>query len=287
MAQLLGSEALAGLGRLCEAPTANGIVAAPVDPGMERIEARFLGNAFAPHRHDTYALGVTLYGVQTFAYRGEARHSVPGRIIVLHPDEVHDGGAGTEDGLRYRMLYLEPALLLQGLGSEHATLPFVGDPVLADKELLASLLAALGNLDQPLDELLADALIADIAEGLARHAGQAVGPVGRPAQRQVILARDFLEANFSRQVHSEELEAVSGLDRYALSRQFRLLLGTSPHRFLVMRRLRQARALIQAGEPLAEIAAAIGFADQSHLNRQFKKAFGLTPGRWAALIRET
>ncbi|MCE3590073.1 AraC family ligand binding domain-containing protein, partial [Escherichia coli] len=74
---------------------------------VERMEARFTGDAFEPHRHDTYAIGVTLHGVQTFRYRGEKRQSLPGNIMVLHPDEVHDGGAGTDDGLRYRMIYLE------------------------------------------------------------------------------------------------------------------------------------------------------------------------------------
>jgi AraC-like DNA-binding protein len=43
--------------------------------------------------------------------------------------------------------------------------------------------------------------------------------------------------------------------------------------------------MIAAGEPLAEIAVGAGFSDQSHFNRHFKKAFGLTPGRWSALVR--
>lgn len=50
-----------------------------------------------------------------------------------------------------------------------------------------------------------------------------------------------------------------------------------------MRRLARARTLIKNGVPLAETAARAGFADQSHLTRQFKRAFGLTPGRWIAL----
>jgi AraC-like DNA-binding protein len=52
-----------------------------------------------------------------------------------------------------------------------------------------------------------------------------------------------------------------------------------------MRRLEQAKKMITAGTPLAEIAATAGFSDQSHFNRQFKKAYGMTPGRWSALIR--
>ncbi|MDG3441737.1 AraC family transcriptional regulator [Nitrospirillum amazonense] len=287
----MASAAGASLGRSCE-PTgdgaADGITAAPAFPGIERIEARFHGDAFSPHRHDTYGLGVTLHGVQTFHYRGQRRYSQPGNVIILHPDEEHDGGAGTDEALRYRMLYLEPALLRRCLdadGQPGAALPFVGQPVLADAELRQVLLPALSSLDEGLEDLAVDDLLVRLARCLARHAGAKAKPLGLLAQRQAHRARDYLEANALAPVRSEDLEAVTGLDRYALARHFRALFATSPHRFLVMRRLQHARRMITDGEPLAEVAAAAGFADQSHLNRHFRKAYGMTPGRWATLVR--
>lgn len=261
------------------------IIAAPAVPGIERIEARFRGRAFDLHRHDTYAVGVTLRGVQTFRYRGRSRVSRPGEVIVLHPDELHDGGAGTEEGLRYRILYLEPSLLQRGLGEGAWALPFVADPVVRDVELRDRLLAALDRLDDGLDELFVDDFVAGLAEGLARHAGTPVRPLGSTAWKAASLARDYLEAHSDRLVRSGELEALTGLDRYALARHFRAAFATSPRRFLTMRRLQRARAMIGDGEPLSEIAAATGFADQSHFSRHFKKAFGVTPGRWAALVK--
>ena len=270
------------LGRLCEQPM-DGIRPAPSYPGIERIEARFQGDAYAMHRHDTYALGVTLQGVQRFRYRGAERASLPGNVIVLHPDEAHDGGAATPAGLHYRMLYLEPALLLQALGDRKA-LPFVPMPVLEDAGLRDALLAALGPLAETLEPLFVDDLLAQLADGLARHAGPGERPAGGLAWRQVHCVRDHLIANACRAVGSAELEAVSGLDRYSLARQFRAVFATSPHRFHIMRRLQQARSLIAAGAALADTAAATGFADQSHLTRHFKKAYGVTPGRWAALV---
>lgn len=281
----LSSEAFQGLGRLCADVTGNRILQAPASEGIERIEARFSGPAFDLHRHDTYALGVTLSGVQTFRYRGTARSSLPGQVIVLHPDELHDGGAGTEAGLRYRMLYLEPAVLAECLGAADTSLPFVREAVLSDTDLCATLLSALGSLDEALDDLFLADFVAELGRCLARHAGQPARPLGRTAWRAANLARDYLRENIGRPVRSDELEAVTGLDRYALSRHFRAAFSTSPHRFLVMRRLQRGRRMIENGEPLAEIAAATGFADQSHFNRHFKKAFGMTPGRWAALTR--
>lgn len=284
MAQALGAEAKQGLERSC-ADGANGdrIVSAPGGLGLERIEARFHGNAFEPHRHDTYAIGVTLQGVQRFHYRGALQHSLPGQAIVLHPDELHDGGAGTEDGLRYRILYLEPSLLLDCLDGE--PLPFVRDAVVDDPALRDTLLSALAPLDEELGDLFVADFVAQLAQQLRRHAGKPAKSTGRTAWRAAALARDYLAENAERPVRSDELEAITGLDRYQLSRHFRATYSTSPHRFLLMRRLQRARRMIAEGEPLAEIAAGAGFSDQSHFNRHFKKAFGMTPGRWAVLVQ--
>ncbi|MGO4133104.1 AraC family transcriptional regulator [Rhizobium brockwellii] len=274
-----------GLERLCAGSSGNGILAAPAFPGIERIEAQFSGNAFEPHRHDTYALGVTLKGVQTFRYRGERRFSLPGQVIVLHPDEEHDGGAGTEDGLQYRMLYLEPSLLMECLEAEKIGLPFVDQPVIADDALVQVLLAALGELNRELDELFVDDFVGRVAGGLSRHSQVRRRALGTIAWRQVRAARDYLEAHALRPVRSDELESITGLDRFALSRHFRTAFATSPHRYMLMRRLQKAKALIGEGESFADVAVATGFADQAHFIRHFKKAYGVTPGRWAGLRR--
>lgn len=259
------------------------IVVAPELAGIERIEARFRGKGFEPHRHDTYALGVTMAGVQTFRYRGAARFSSPGNVIVLYPDEEHDGGAGTDDGLTYRMIYIPPERFLPATVARGRTLPFVATPVVDDPRLAALLLEAIGGMDETIEPLKLDELVEEIAAALLDHAGAPEARVGRLARPEVLRACDFLRENLFRPVGSVELEAVTGLDRFALSRQFRQLLGTSPHRYLVMRRLERAKALITAGESIAEAAFASGFSDQAHLNRHFKKALGMTPGRFAAL----
>src|SRR5207248_1278211 len=77
--------------------------------GVELLRARFTGRAYARHRHDTYAIGLTELGVQTFDYRGRVESSRPGQVVVLHPDEPHDGRAGAEGGFGYRIVYVEPA----------------------------------------------------------------------------------------------------------------------------------------------------------------------------------
>ena len=257
---------------------------APDEPGIERIDAYFAGYAYDPHRHDTYALGYTLSGLQCFDYRGAVRGSRPGNVIVLHPDERHNGRAGEDGGFRYRMIYLEPRLVADALGTRAVALPFVRDAVSRDRRLLAALTAALDDLERPFEALERDQIVLAIAEALlARDASARGHALSASSAAAVEQTRQFLDANFARTVASEELEGATGLDRYALARHFRARLGTSPYRYLTMRRLDHARADIRTGASLADAALANGFADQSHMTRHFKRAYGLSPGRWRAL----
>jgi len=252
---------------------------------LQRLAARFGGHAYDLHRHETYAVGLTLWGAQSFHYRGGVSTSAAGQVMVIHPDEPHDGHAGVDEGFGYRMLYVDPAAVSAAL--DGAT-PFVPEVVSDDAVLTALLHEAFADFPRALEPIAADAVVARLADRLAARGDAPVQARRRSiARRGVGRARDFLIAAAARTVASEELERVSGLDRFALARQFRAAFGTSPHRFQVGRRLARAQAMIAAGTALSEVAAATGFADQSHLTRHFSGRFGLTPGRWAHLTERT
>ena len=256
--------------------------------GLERIEARFAGHGYDPHRHDTYSFGFTMSGVQSFDYRGTRRDSIPGRAIVLHPDEVHDGRAGTEAGFHYRMLYLEPRLIRQALGARATALPFVQAGISDDRVLLNAVKTALENLSRPIEPLELDQLILELSDAILRLDPSAKAAIKSKrygfSEPSVETAREFLEAEAVRQVSSSELEDITGIERYELSRQFRRCMGTSPYRYLTQRRVLLAREKIGKGGALNDIALSCGFADQSHMTRTFRKTFGLSPGRWRQLL---
>ena len=280
----MSDRTVARLERSCGAAAADWIRIAPFSRGVERLEAFFAGHAYEPHRHDTNAIGMTLRGVQSFKYRGVMRQSMPGQVFVLHPDEIHDGRAGTSEGFHYKILYVEPRAIQDALSGAGHPLPFVREAVSTDKRLVAAIVSALDDLDLALEELHRDQTFLDLAEALAAVDRSITRRRLSPRHwRAVAQVRHFLDANLQNVVTSAELEAVAGLSRYATARHFRACLGTSPYRYLIMRRLDRVRFLIRHGTPLAEAAVSCGFADQSHLTRHFKNAYGMTPGRWAAV----
>jgi AraC-like DNA-binding protein len=287
MAAILGRSAAEGLERSCGSAGDWLRGRGPVG-GIELLQAWFGGRAFARHRHDTYAIGVTDVGVQTFDYRGSVENSRPGQAFVLHPDEMHDGRAGAEEGFGYRIIYVEPARIADAVRSvtgRPTPLPFVRRPVFHNPTVAGAVTEAFRSALEP---LAVDALVLRLAEGLleADPAGGVGGTPRRFDRTAVARGRAFLESRRAI-VRSAELEAVTGLSRYELARQFRALYGTSPYRYSLMRRLDFARNRLRDRMPLAELALMAGFADQAHFTRMFRSAYGVTPGRYASLQTES
>ena len=250
--------------------------------GVELLRARFQGRAFARHRHDTYGICVTETGVQVFDYRGHVEQSLPGQVVVLHPDELHDGRAGAGTPFGYRIVYVDPARVAEAVGAVRgrpSPLPFVREAVGAYPALAEAVSLAFAS---DLEPLALDTLVLRLAEGLIRGGGGAEGRPARLDHPAVERGRAFLDGAAG-VVRSHEFEAVTGLARHDFARQFRAAYGTSPYRYSVMRRLEGARARLRAGAPLADLALTAGFADQAHFTRTFKAAYGMTPGRYARL----
>ncbi len=249
---------------------------------LERMEAYFGGFGFEPHRHDTYAVGRTLAGVHSFRYRDGMKHSLPGGAIVIHPDELHDGEAGSTDGFHYRILYIEPALLQEALGG--TTLPFVPDGISRDPRLYAATQTLMQGMDYQIEPLEEEDAIYDLADALAQISG--IRKRRRTLNYSAAeLAREYIHSALDSTISLDELEAASGRDRWSLSRDFRALYGTSPYRYLTMRRLDQVKRQLLLGQPLIDVALNVGFADQSHMTRHFKKAYGISPARWLEMLR--
>ncbi len=281
MPQTLGGMDVDRLERSCSLGS-DSIRFGPSANGIERAEVHLAACAFEPHRHDTYAIGITTAGVQTFRYRGSRRVCLPGQLHVLHPDELHDGAAGTDEGFGYRILYIPPDLVRDALGG--AELPFVADPVQAPIPATRRIASLLIDIAEPINELTSAEIAAAVADSLVSLSGKARHRQARIDLTAVQLVREYLTVHACEPTPASTLEQVAGIDRFTIARHFRWAFGTSPDRYRTLRRLAVARAAIEGGRSLARAAAEAGFADQSHMTRQFKRTYGLTPGRWMALM---
>jgi AraC-like DNA-binding protein len=93
---------------------------------------------------------------------------------------------------------------------------------------------------------------------------------------------EYLSQHCARNVTLAELAATVGLDGFHLTRTFTRAIGMPPHAYHLQQRLRTAQGRLAAGEGVTDVAQALGFADQAHLTRLFKRLTGVTPGRYRA-----
>ena len=253
------------------------------DTGIESVRAHFVGHAYDPHWHDSFLVGVTEQGVQQFNCRRVRHRSTPGQVFLLEPGDIHDGLAPTDEGFTYSTLYLESAWLDQQLRAqfEHApddSLPSFADTLCHDERLAQATALAFQAVHTQDLRIVRQTAMDDLLACLTRHLHwrRRINPDPRlplTAQR----ARDYLHANLERDIGLEDLAHACGIDRFRLTRAFKAAFGIAPHAYLIQLRLARARRLLALGQTPAEVAVALGFADQSHLGRWFRRAYRLTP----------
>lgn len=253
------------------------------------------------HFHDAWSIGAIARGRCAFTVHGRPFEAGEGDLVVIAPGQVHTGG--TSAGLlAYRMAYIEPAWFQQhALALREGGLDLPG-PVIRDAALCAQWLAALApddtddaarraDLSAALFRLLAAhgrpaggaarAVALDPADGV-RAAPAPCGGIDkgrRPEDADLCeLLWQRMRADPACAPDLEALARADGRHRSTLVKQFARRYGLPPQAWLRNWRVARARALLRGGLPLAEAALAVGFADQAHLTRVFKRVYGSPPG---------
>ncbi|HJV62730.1 MAG TPA: AraC family transcriptional regulator [Albitalea sp.] len=238
---------------------------------------------YGRHWHDTFGFGLIEHGAQRSASgRGEVE-ALAGDVITTNPGEVHDGRPIGGPTRRWRMLYLEPAVMASMASTASGGPLEFARPVIHDRTLPAALRGLWNALDrwetrpQPAETLACEEALVRACSLLASHS-TARAPSEPPADLRAV--RERLADDLLHPPTLAELATLAGLSRYQLLRRFEKQHGLPPHAWLLQRRIERARQLIGAGVTLAEASSASGFADQSHMTRRFVRQFGYTPGAW-------
>lgn len=209
---------------------------------------------------------------------GEEVTSTAGRTQLREPGDVHltlDRRSGT-----LRLLWL-PTDHVEAIARELGwqTAPHWRALAVDDEDLFAAQRRLHAGLEGegPVD--VRAALRQIVALALERH-GDRRPHAGRGLRRELATVRDHLRARLASNVTLDELAALDGISKYHLAHMFTDAFGVPPHAYQILLRVNAARALLDAGVAIAEASARVGFADQAHLGRHFKKAFSVTPGQY-------
>ena len=250
----------------------------PAVPGVaEVLHARMTSHVYPMHTHQAWALLIVDDGMIRYDLHRSEHGALDQAVTLLPPQVPHNGRAANADGFRKRVVYLDLSHLAETFVGQA-----VGQPVLFDPLLRQRISRLHRALAEPGAELEAESRLAFVTERLRRHLGRAASPQQEPARTDVASQlRDLLDERFREKVTLRQAADEIHAHPAHLVRMFSREFGISPHQYLTGRRVDLARQLLLDGLPPSAAAAAVGFFDQSHLNRTFRRLLGTSPGRFA------
>ena len=250
-------------------------------PGLEILHGSFRHD-FPRHYHDGLMVSVTDSGAQEVEYRGASYIAGVGQIVAMPAGEVHAVRARSAGGWNYRVFTVPYTLI--SLPQHELHQGFASPVVIDDRELARQLRgahAAFACVSTKLE--CEERLTSALHLFFTRHTKPAAPrvPILRNSQA-VGRAIEYLSEHCDRNVALCELAAAAELDGFVLTREFTRSMGIPPHAYHLQRRIRVAQRRLVAGESVTDVAQQLGFADQAHMTRLFKRIVGVTPGRYRA-----
>ncbi|RZI43945.1 AraC family transcriptional regulator [Herbaspirillum sp. HC18] len=255
-------------------------------PGVELYSARLVDHAFAPHVHDGYSLGAIETGVERFRYQGADHVAPAGTLVLLNPDELHTGQAEIDSGWTYQMLYIEPDTLKSLTGSE----AFFPDATVFDPGLASAYQHTFHRMWDAPDDLAFVSEFTQLVDAVVARYGRnarELRPVTANEKRRMAAMRrvlDCIEAHLDGALSIDMLAAEAGLSVFHFVRTFSATFHVTPHQYVQARRAARAKSLLARRATPSDAAAAAGLTDQSHLNRWFKRTYGVTPAQYQQQI---
>jgi AraC-like DNA-binding protein len=215
-------------------------------------------------------------------YRGRDQSVRDGTVLVREPGETHSSTTVAKPA-DFKVLYVETSLIADAARELGHTgmLHFEPEP-LADPGLFELLWRLCGSMEDGDEDLEQQYLFTRAMCDLARHSQQPGSTLDlKNGKLAVARAKAYLSEHCSESVSLHDLSRVAGLSRFGLVHAFTREVGLSPHAYQVHVRVERARVLLKQGWSPATVATTMGFADQSHFTRHFKRILQVTPSQYA------
>lgn len=256
------------------------------NPDIRFVQGINVNHTFPTHIHHSFSLGLVQKG-RRIIYVDQTPHLIStNECFIINPYQSHTCGMAEEEGHSYEVISISPRLL-QDIYKEVANtdkIPHFPQVKITDSAIVQGFSAWLEK--QSRHNLTDTAELIAVLRGLvSRHAQPEVVAPAQSRHSIVALACAYIEANSNRLIRLKELAAVTHVSPFYLNRIFRQEIGIPPHTYLLQARIKKSlEQLLQTGSIL-EAAYSLGFSDQSHFSRFFKKNVGLTPKRYLDLHR--
>jgi AraC-like DNA-binding protein len=256
-------------------------------PGTEILIAEHSSRVWRWY-HETYTICTVKSGIGSadWKYRGKLHTGRPGEVLLYEPGEVHANQSILRDA-SFRVLFLAPRLVEDAATELNIRRPHWAHALTADPRIFRAFERFHASVESPSSSTLEhESRLAGCLLGLLKDCTEGgLHEPGKPTRAALFRARDFLQEHYANPVSLDMLSAVAGVSRFHLVHAFTNQFGLPPHAFQILVKISKARQLLLLGQEPSTVAAALGFADQSHFGRHFKRVTKITPRQYVRRSR--
>jgi AraC-like DNA-binding protein len=249
---------------------------------IELLRGLDVTQEYPRHWHDEIYLCATLDGTSHLDCLGRSLLTPRGTLAMVAPGDVH---ANRKIGCSFRCIFMD----FRGL--QNAVEQFVERNIhelsfrsglIENQRTIGRFLKVHRSLEDDEPDLGRDGFaFSFLHEFAVRHSTASI-PVPRNGNEGFAVQRtkQFLDEHYAERVSLRELARLMGLSAYHLNRSFCRKIGMPPHEYQVQVRIMKAKSFMRLGRSISETASLVGFVDQSHFTRHFKRYVGVTPGKF-------
>jgi AraC-like DNA-binding protein len=236
------------------------------------LKAKMKKFSYKKHAHEEYALGVTLNGIQKYNLDGINQSSYKNGVMLFNPEQLHDGESGNNDeSLDYIMLYIKPELFLEALGEKNIVK--FSSSIVYNEKLKQDIINLSSAIFFEKDEALCNELLLNITDNFSTN-----DFILDYKKENLIVkkAKEMIYYELEDILNIDEIAKELNLNKFQFIRMFKTNAGITPYQFFLNCKLIHAKKYLEQTKDLYATVVEYGFTDLSHLNKHFKRVYGLT-----------
>jgi AraC-like DNA-binding protein len=241
-------------------------------------------HAFVPHVHDVATVLIVVEGAVELGVGTERFIAQKGQLALIGANQVHSARPATPRGWEMRSLHLPTTQISDATNipmDQCARMHF--DKPLHSVSSISLMFLDLHRCTERRNTSCRDlqSFVKHLYSNIEMFAPRIL--VEDHVNGRIAKARRIIADTVAENIQLNEIAEEIGMSVFSLIRQFEKAFGISPHAWRIQARANEAARLLRAKAHAADAAVICGFADQSHMNRTFKKVFGITPGQYCTM----
>lgn len=240
--------------------------------GITALAASINKFSYKKHAHEEYALGVTLKGIQEYHLEGCSQASYKNGIMLFNPEQVHDGRSGHyKDTLDYVMLYIKPQLFLDAL--EKKDVIKFSSPIIYREKLKKDIINLSSAILTQEDEILCTELYLNLIDNFS---SKDFTQEYKNEIEFIKKSKEMLYYELQDVLNLDDISKELNISKFQFIRIFKANTGITPYQYFLNTKVIQAKNYLDKTKDLYATVVELGFTDLSHLNRHFKRIYGVT-----------